>query len=152
MVIEQKERTENKVDYYYSVNELDKNIELAGIISLDLNIFDNLPETINDYTLLAMTLFLDKKLTIIRPSHEPMELPDCSDVYGISAASQIIMRYKKTGIISKTAYIISEEIMNALLQNDEYAQFFIDNEILSKEEIEDYKKENKIKSKLPNEN
>lgn len=146
MTIEQKEKNEDGLYYCYSVNRTDVNTDSDGIIMIRSDVFDTLPAVISDYTLYAMNLFLDKKISIVRPSQDPMILPDCSDLYGIIAFGKIIEHYKKSNEIPKIACILSAEVVDMIMQSDEHVQFFIDNGIMSKEEVESYCKKNNIKT------
>lgn len=144
MTIDQKEKTDEHIYYYYSINVLYNDSNLSGILSLSLELFEKLPTEIKDYTLFAMELFINKKIEFVRPTQQPLELPDCPDLHGIIAAAHIIRRYKETNTIPKFVGTVSKELIDALLQYDEFAQFFIDNAIMSKEDIKEYRKENKI--------
>lgn len=146
MTIEQKEKNEDGLYYCYSVNRTDVNTDSDGIIMIRSDVFDTLPAVISDYTLYAMNLFLDKKISIIRPSQDPMILPDCSDLYGIIAFGKIIEHYKKTNKVPKIACILSAEVVDMIMQSDEHVQFFIDNGIMSREEVESYREENDTKA------
>ena len=151
IVMDLKEKKEGKIYYYYSVNELYKNTESAGIFAMDLNVFDEIPENIKDYSLYALNLFLDKRICIIRACQHPMELPDCMDMYGIVSAGHVIKNYKNTEELPEVGCIFDERFVDFLLQNDEFVQVLIKNGILSKERIELYRKENKHKNTCLNE-
>lgn len=147
MTIDQKKKTNEKVHYYYSVNMLYNDKDLSGVVSMNLGLFDQLPAQIKDYTLKAMELFTKKEITIVRPSQEPMELPDCSDLYGVIAAGRVIKHYKELNEIPMLTGILTKDVIDTLLQYDEFSQFFIDHSIMSKEDIDKYRKENCIEIK-----
>ena len=86
-----KEQKDDVIDYYYLANESDT--KLAGIVSSKMNIFEKLPAKIDDYTLFAINAYLNDEISIVRPCHEPMKVPDCPDICGIVASGTIIHYY-----------------------------------------------------------
>lgn len=147
MVIEQKESTTDDILYYYTVNTPSTDPSKAGILSIKTEIFLHIEKGIKDYTLKAMELFMDKKISIIRESENPLKFSDCCDVLAMKAAGEILKHYCNNNEIPKSIFFISDEFVKAMLQYEEVSQLLINNSILTKAEIEKYLKENNIEKK-----
>lgn len=145
MVIEQKESTTDDILYYYTVNTPSTDPSKAGILSIKTDVFLHIGKGIKDYTLKAMELFMDKKISIIRESENPLKFTDCCDVLALKAAGEILNHYCKNNEIPKSMFIINDKIVKAMLQYEEFSQILINNSIMTKEEIEEYCNETTLK-------
>ena len=132
-----KEQKDDVIDYYYLANESDT--KLAGIVSLKMNIFEKLPAKIDDYTLFAINAYLNDEISIVRPCHEPMKLPDCPDICGVLASGTIIHYYVENKKMPEFICSLSDDAIDLLMQSDECIQPLIDNGIISKEEVDEYR-------------
>ena len=102
----EKERTEQIIAYYYEIDGIKFSKETSGIIMIDLDLFDNLPNHIDDYKGSTMLYNLDDRVKLIRASKEPFPLKDCIDFYGIIIASLILRHYHETNKIPNKYYFI----------------------------------------------
>lgn len=132
-----KEQKDDVIDYYYLANESDT--KLAGIVSLKMNIFEKLPAKIDGYTLFAIDAYLNDEISIVRPCHEPVKVPDCPDICGIVASGTIIHYYIKNNEMPKFICSLSDDAVDLIMQSDECIQPLIDNGIISKEEVDEYR-------------
>ena len=109
-----------------------------------MNIFEKLPAKIDDYTLFAIDAYLNDEISIVRPCHEPVKVPDCPDICGIVASGTIIHYYIKNNEMPKFICSLSDDAVDLIMQSDECIQPLIDSGIISKEELDEYrKKQNK---------
>ena len=83
----EKERTKQIIAYYHEIDGIKFSKETSDIIMIDLDLFDNLPN------------HLDDRVKLIRASKDPFPLKDCIDFYGIIIASLILSHYHETNKI-----------------------------------------------------
>ena len=104
-----------------------------------MTIFEKLPAKIDDYTLFAINAYLNDEISIVRPCHEPVKVPDCPDICGIVASGTIIHYYIKNNEMPKFICSLSDDAVDLIMQSDECIQPLVDNGIISKEEVDEYR-------------
>lgn len=132
-----KEKKDDIIDYYYLANESDT--KLAGIVSLKMNLFEKLPAEIDDYTLFAINAYLNDEISIVRPCHDPVEVPDCPDICAVLASGTIIHYYIENNKMPEFICSLSDDAVDLIMQSDECIQPLIDSGIISKEEVDEYR-------------
>lgn len=130
--------TNEKVVYIYDGNMNPDNLDFenAGIIEFDNCAFKNAPNTIDPMYLLQN--MEDKHIRIIKE-------PAAKDIneYGIGTLPftifrEILVKYNANKSIPDFAVHLTSEFLQEALQKDEIKEMFIDNNIASKEAIEDF--------------
>lgn len=130
--------TSEKVVYIYDGNMDPDNVDFknAGIVEFDYCVFENAPNTID-----AMYLLQNMEDNHIRIIKEPVE-KDINE-YGIDTLPftifrEILKKYNTYKSIPDFAVYLTSEFLQEALQKDEVKEMFIDNNIASKEAIEDF--------------
>lgn len=130
--------TNEKVVYIYDGNMDPDNVDFknVGIVEFDYCVFENAPNTID-----AMYLLQNMEDYHIRIIKEPVE-KDINE-YGIDTLPftifrEILVKYNAYKSIPDFAVHLTSEFLQEALQNDEVEEMFIDNNIASKEAIEDF--------------
>ena len=130
--------TSEKVVYIYDGNMDPDNIDLknAGIVEFDYCVFDKTPNTID-----AMYLLQNMEDNHIRIVKEPVT-KDINE-FGIDTLPfnifrEILKKYNVYESIPDFAVYLTSEFLQEALQKDEVKEMFIDNNIASKEAIEDF--------------
>lgn len=130
--------TNEKVVYIYDGNMDPDNVDFknVGIVEFDYCVFENAPNTIDAMYLLQN--MEDKHIRIIKE-------PAAKDIneYGIDTLPftifrEILVKYNAYKSIPDFAVHLTSEFLQEALQNDEVKEIFIDNNIASKEAIEDF--------------
>lgn len=130
--------TNEKVVYIYDGNMDPDNVDFknVGIVEFDYCVFENAPNTID-----AMYLLQNMEDNHIRIIKEPVT-KDVNE-YGIDTLPftifrEILVKYNAYKSIPDFAVHLTSEFLQEALQNDEVKEMFIDNNIASKEAIEDF--------------
>lgn len=130
--------TNEKVVYIYDGNMDPDNVDFknVGIVEFDYCVFENAPNTID-----AMYLLQNMEDNHIRIIKEPGE-KDINE-YGIDTLPftifrEILVKYNAYKSIPDFAVHLTSEFLQEALQKDEVKEMFIDNNIASKEAIEDF--------------
>ena len=130
--------TNEKVVYIYDGNMDPDNVDFknVGIVEFDYCVFENAPNTID-----AMYLLQNMEDIHIRIIKEPVE-KDINE-YGIDTLPftifrEILVKYNAYKSIPDFAVHLTSEFLQEALQKDEVKEMFIDNNIASKEAIEDF--------------
>lgn len=130
--------TNEKVVYIYDGNMDPDNVDFknVGIVEFDYCVFENAPNTID-----AMYLLQNMEDNHIRIIKKPVE-KDINE-YGIDTLPftifrEILVKYNAYKSIPDFAVHLTSEFLQEALQNDEVKEMFIDNNIASKEAIEDF--------------
>lgn len=130
--------TNEKVVYIYDGNMDPDNVGLknVGIVEFDYCVFENAPNTID-----AMYLLQNMEDNHIRIIKEPA-VKDINE-YGIDTLPftifrEILVKYNAYKSIPDFAVYLTSEFLQEALQKDEVKEMFIDNNIASKEAIEDF--------------
>ena len=130
--------TNEKVVYIYDGNMDPDNLDFenAGIVEFDYCVFENAPNTID-----AMYLLQNMEDNHIRIIKEPAA-KDINE-YGIDTLPftifrEILVKYNVNKSIPDFAVYLTSEFLQEALQNNEVKEMFIDNNIASKEAIEDF--------------
>ena len=130
--------TNEKVVYIYDGNMNPDNLDFenAGIVEFDYCVFENAPNTID-----AMYLLQNMEDNHIRIIKEPAA-KDINE-YGIDTLPfnifrEILKKYNAYKSIPDFAVYLTSEFLQEALQNNEVKEMFIDNNIASKEAIEDF--------------
>lgn len=130
--------TNEKVVYIYDGNMDPDNVDFknVGIVEFDYCVFENAPNTID-----AMYLLQNMEDNHIQIIKEPVE-KDINE-YGIDTLPftifrEILVKYNAYKSIPDFAVHLTSEFLQEALQNDEVKEMFIDNNIASKEAIEDF--------------
>ena len=130
--------TNEKVVYIYDgiMNPDNLYFEIAGIVEFDYCVFENAPNTID-----AMYLLQNMEDNHIRIIKEPAA-KDINE-YGIDTLPfnifrEILKKYNAYKSIPDFAVYLTSEFLQEALQNNEVKEMFIDNNIASKEAIEDF--------------
>lgn len=132
------QKANGKVVYIYDGNMDPNNVDFknVGIVEFDYCVFENAPNTIN-----AMYLLQNMEDNHIRIIKEPAA-KDINE-YGIDTLPftifrEILVKYKVNKSIPDFAVHLTSEFLQEALQNNEVKEMFIDNNIASKEAIEDF--------------
>lgn len=132
------QKTNGKVVYIYDGNMDSDNLDFenVGIVEFDYCVFKNAPNTIDAMYLLQN--MEDKHIRIIK---EPIT-KDVNE-FGIDTLPftifrEILVKYNAYKSIPDFAVHLTSEFLQEALQNDEIKEMFIDNNIASKEAIEDF--------------
>ena len=132
------QKTNGKVVYIYDGNMDPDDVDFknVGIVEFDYCVFKNAPNTIN-----AMYLLQNMEDNHIRIIKEPAA-KDINE-YGIDTLPftifrEILVKYKVNKSIPDFAVHLTSEFLQEALQNNEVKEMFIDNNIASKEAIEDF--------------
>lgn len=132
------QKTNGKVVYIYDGNMNSDNLDFenVGIVEFDYCVFKNAPNTIDAMYLLQN--MEDKHIRIIKE-------PAAKDIneYGIDTLPftifrEILVKYNAYKSIPDFAVHLTSEFLQEALQKDEIKEMFIDNNIASKEAIEDF--------------
>lgn len=130
--------TSEKVVYIYDGNMDPDNIDFknAGIVEFDYCVFDKAPNTID-----AMYLLQNMEDNHIRIIKEPVT-KDINE-FGIDTLPfnifrEILKKYNAYKSIPDFAVYLTSEFLQEALQKDKVKEMFIDNNIASKEAIEDF--------------
>lgn len=130
--------TKEKVVYIYDGNMDPDNVDFenVGIVEFDYCVFENTPNTID-----AMYLLQNMEDNHIRIIKEPAT-KDINE-YGIDTLPftifrEILVKYNAYKSIPDFAVHLTSEFLQEALQNNEVKEMFIDNNIASKEAIEDF--------------
>lgn len=130
--------TNEKVVYIYDGNMDPDNVDFknVGIVEFDYCVFENAPNTID-----AMYLLQNMEDNHIRIIKEPAA-KDINE-YGIDTLPftifrEILVKYNVYKSIPDFAVHLTSEFLQEALQNNEVKEMFIDNNIASKEAIEDF--------------
>ena len=130
--------TNEKVVYIYDGNMDPDNLDFenVGIVVFDYCVFKNAPNTIDAMYLLQN--MEDKHIRIIKEA----ATKDINE-YGIDTLSftifrEILVKYNADKSIPDFAVHLTSEFLQEVLQKDEIKEMFIDNNIASKEAIEDF--------------
>lgn len=130
--------TNEKVVYIYDGNMDPDNVDFknVGIVEFDYCVFENAQNTID-----AMYLLQNMEDNHIRIIKEPVT-KDVNE-YGIDTLPftifrEILVKYNAYKSIPDFAVHLTSEFLQEALQNDEVKEMFIDNNIASKEAIEDF--------------
>lgn len=132
------QKTNGKVVYIYDGNMDSDNLDFenVGIVEFDYCVFKNAPNTIDAMYLLQN--MEDKHIRIIKE-------PAAKDIneYGIDTLPftifrEILVKYNAYKSIPDFAVHLTSEFLQEALQKYEIKEMFIDNNIASKEAIEDF--------------
>ena len=130
--------TNEKFVYIFDGNMDPDNLDFenAGIVEFDYCVFKNAPNTID-----AMYLLQNMEDNHIRIIKEPVT-KDVNE-FGIDTLPftifrEILVKYNTNKSIPDFAVYITSEFLQEALQKDEIKEMFIDNNIASKEAIEDF--------------
>lgn len=130
--------TNEKVVYIYDGNMDPDNVDFknVGIVEFDYCVFENAPNAID-----AMYLLQNMEDNHIRIIKEPVT-KDVNE-FGIDTLPftifrEILVKYNACKSIPDFAVHLTSEFLQEALQNDEIKEMFIDNNIASKEAIEDF--------------
>lgn len=132
------QKTNGKVVYIYDGNMDPDDVDFknVGIVEFDYCVFENAPNTIN-----AMYLLQNIEDNHIRIIKEPAT-KDINE-YGIDTLPftifrEILVKYNANKSIPDFAVHLTSEFLQEALQKDAIKEMFIDNNIASKESIEDF--------------
>lgn len=132
------QKTNGKVVYIYDGNMDSDNLDFenAGIVEFDYCVFKNAPNTIDAMYLLQN--MEDKHIRIIKE-------PATKDIneYGIDTLPftifrEILVKYNAYKSIPDFAVYLTPEFLQEALQTKQVKEMFIDNNIASKEVIDDF--------------
>ena len=130
--------TKEKVVYIYDGNMDPDNMDFknAGIVEFDYCVFENAPNTINAMYLLQN--MEDNHIRIIKKSVEKDINEYGIDTLPFTIFREILVKYNAYKSIPDFAVHLTSEFLQEALQNNEVKEMFIDNNIASKEAIEDF--------------
>lgn len=132
------QKTNGKVVYIYAGNMDPDNVDFknAGIVEFDYCVFENAPNTINAMYLLQN--MEDNHIRIIKESVEKDINEYGIDTLPFTIFREILVKYNAYKSIPDFAVHLTSEFLQEALQNNEVKEMFIDNNIASKEVIEDF--------------
>lgn len=130
--------TNEKFVYIYDGNMDPDNVDFknAGIVEFDYCVFENAPNTINAMYLLQN--MEDNHIRIIKESVEKDINEYGIDTLPFTIFREILAKYNANKSIPDFAVHLTSEFLQEALQKDEIKELFIDNNIASKEAIEDF--------------
>ena len=132
------QKTNEKVVYIYDGNMDPDNIDFknAGIVEFDYCVFENVPNTINAMYLLQN--MEDNHIRIIKESTAKDINEYGIDTLPFTIFREILVKYNAYKSIPDFAVYLTPEFLQEALQNNEVKEMFIDNNIASKEAIENF--------------
>ena len=132
------QKTNEKVVYIYDGNMDPDNIDFknAGIVEFDYCVFENVPNTINAMYLLQN--MEDNHIRIIKESTAKDINEYGIDTLPFTIFREILVKYNAYKSIPDFAVHLTSEFLQEALQKDEIKEMFIDNNIASKDAIEDF--------------
>ena len=132
------QKTNEKVVYIYDGNMDPDNIDFknAGIVEFDYCVFENVPNTINAMYLLQN--MEDNHIRIIKESTAKDINEYGIDTLPFTIFREILVKYNAYKSIPDFAVYLTPEFLQEALQTKEVKEMFIDNNIASKEAIDDF--------------
>lgn len=121
-------------DGYLDPDNLD--FENAGIVEFNYCVFRNAPNTIDAMYLLQN--IEDEHIRIIKEAATKDVNEFGIDTLPFNIFREILKKYNTNKSIPDFAVYLTSEFLQEALQNDEVKEMFIDNNIASKEAIEDF--------------
>lgn len=130
--------TNEKVVYIYDGNMDPDNLDFenAGIVKFDYCVFKNAPSTIDVMYLLQN--MEDKHIRIIKKAATKDINEYVIDTLPFTIFREILVKYNANKSIPDFAVHLTSEFLQEALQKDEIKEMFIDNNISSKEVIDDF--------------
>lgn len=130
--------TNGKVVYIYDGNMDPNNLDFenVGSVEFDYCVFKNAPNTIDAMYLLQN--MEDKHIRIIKEAATKDVNEFGIDTLPFTIFREILVKYNAYKSIPDFAIYLTSEFLQEALQNDEVKEMFIDNNIASKEAIEDF--------------
>lgn len=130
--------TNEKVVYIYDgyLDPDNLDFENAGIVEFNYCVFRNAPNTIDAMYLLQN--IEDEHIRIIKEAATKDVNEFGIDTLPFTIFREILMKYNAYKSIPDFAVHLTSEFLQEALQKDEIKEMFIDNNIASKEEIEDF--------------
>lgn len=132
------QKTNGKVVYIYDGNMDSDNLDFenVGIVEFDYCVFKNVPNTIDAMYLLQN--IEDKHIRIIKEAATKDINEYGIDTLPFTIFREILVKYNANKSIPDFAIHLTSEFLQEALQKDEIKEMFIDNNIASKEAIEDF--------------
>lgn len=132
------QKTNGKVVYIYDGNMDSDNLDFEniGIVEFDYCVFKNAPNTIDAMYLLQN--IEDEHIRIIKEAATKDVNEFGIDTLPFTIFREILMKYNAYKSIPDFAVHLTSEFLQEALQKDEIKEMFIDNNIASKEAIEDF--------------
>ena len=132
------QKTNGKVVYIYDGNMDSDNLDFknAGIVEFNYCVFRNAPNTIDAMYLLQN--IEDEHIRIIKEAATKDVNEFGIDTLPFTIFREILMKYNAYKSIPDFAVHLTSEFLQEALQKDEIKEMFIDNNIASKEAIEDF--------------
>ena len=130
--------TNEKVVYIYDGNMDPDNVDFknVGIVEFNYCVFKNAPNTIDAMYLLQN--IEDEHIRIIKEAATKDVNEFGIDTLPFTIFREILMKYNAYKSIPDLAVHLTSEFLQEALQKDEIKEMFIDNNIASKEAIEDF--------------
>lgn len=130
--------TNEKVVYIYDgyLDPDNLDFENAGIVEFNYCVFRNAPNTIDAMYLLQN--IEDEHIRIIKEAATKDVNEFGIDTLPFNIFREILKKYNTNKSIPDFAVYLTSEFLQEALQNDEVKEMFIDNNIASKEAIEDF--------------
>lgn len=134
-----KSRTETKISYYYDVNVGHIEEETAGILVVDLEYFDELPDQINDYSMHVLKNMISKKIIVEKPCSTPELTEDGEDFMGLYAMVFITRQYLQEKGIPNQTFDIDRSSFKKVLEDKELIDDMIERNVITKDIVEKLK-------------
>ena len=132
------QKTNGKVVYIYDGNMDSDNLDFenVGIVEFDYCVFNNAPNTIDAMYLLQN--MEDKHIRIIKEAATKDINEYGIDTLPFSIFREILLKYNSYNSIPDFAVYLTPEFLQEALQTKGVKEMFIDNNIASKEVIDDF--------------
>lgn len=126
-----KEKNEKVVIYYYDINTIDIDYETAGVLQIDLDLFNHLPKNFNgDSSIFSLHEAKNKRIKTLKVCPDsPKRVVFDVDLDGgaFHAATDIILYYQKEKQIPETTLTTNPSIMKRLMKEKNVKEVMLAN-------------------------
>lgn len=131
-----KEIKENEIIYYYSTNRIDIDKETAGIFITTTDVFENLPNDLNElyYSNYALKQLIDNQIKQIKIADNALLSAEGIDYHLIVAMRELLKEYKKNfSIPTETSFIDRDRLKKKFAFYPDILKYILDNEKITQE-------------------
>lgn len=139
MATQEISRTETKIKYYYDVNVGYIDEETAGILVVDLEYFNEIPEQINDYSMHVLKNMISKKIIVEKPCSMPELSEEGEDYMGMYAMVFVTKQYLREKEIPSETYDIDRNSFRKVLEDKELIDDMLERNVLTPDILEKLK-------------
>lgn len=139
IVTQVKQRTKTKISYYFDVNVGYIEEEVAGILIVDLDYFDGLPDHIDDYSMHVIKNMISKKIIVEKSCSIPKFSEDADDYMGLYAMVFITKQYMREKKIPTETFDIDRNSFKKVFEDKELIDDMIERNVITLEILEKLK-------------